>query len=82
MNVQLKRVRSVAWANETTLDLDFQEGSIIRYPKVGETLTFRFNRLGKGEWYTTPIKAIKKRPGVTVLITENSEYHVKKGWAE
>lgn len=82
MKIQLKRASSVAWAQRSSLDQDFQNGSIVRYPKIGESMVFYFDRMGKGSWHTTPITAVKKKPGIVVLITGNSEYHIKKGWKE
>lgn len=79
--VQMKRTKSGPNANFTGLDRKFVNGSIAEMPQKGENVVFYFNRLGKGWWVTTTItKQVRKRKGLIIFKTQNSEYHLRLGW--
>lgn len=80
--IQVKRVGPPTGYNTWGMEQGFVNASVVRFPKVGDYLTFGFDRLGKGQWMTTIVREIKTQPGVKIFITKNAEYHVKKGWAK
>jgi len=82
MKVQVHRVTDTPGIGTWGMDTGFINATMDRLPKVGEYVTVRFDRLGKGTWMSTLIREVKTRPGVKIFVTKNSEYHVKKGWTK
>lgn len=80
IKIQMKRIYSNKdlWTHK--IDEKFCAGSVDRLPIPGETIVFHFDRLGKGSWVTTPVQRIEYNGDVMSVITENSEYQIKKGW--
>lgn len=80
MKVQIKRVKRGTCYNYDRLDSRFVDGSIFRFPEIGEQLVVQYNRPDLGSWITTPIIEIKAKKAILVIKTKNSIYHLKKGW--
>jgi len=68
---------------ENELDDQFVEGTINYFPEIGQSLQFILNQPDKGQLITTPLTVIKTlKPGLLILKTKNSMYHLKSGWAK